>query len=535
MNDITTCFGPPGTGKTTYLSRQIERAADKFGPDDVIVASLTTTAAAEISSRNIPVSPEHIGTLHGICYRALGRPPLVYPTFKEFGETYGIKLTDPTKHGAQDDLDSPAYEEEYDEIYAEIDLLRARRIPEGIWPERTARLWNALRAWKQFTGTLDFTDMIELALDQFDHHPHNPAAIFYDEAQDGSALELALIKQWAAHTDHTIIAGDDDQTLYRWRGASVEDFLAFSERRITLSQSYRLPRAVWSLAQNWVQQVQVRHPKTYQPREEQGAVETCEATWSTRSLKPLLTELRELWQGDESIMILASCGYMLAPLLAELRKEGIPFHNPFRTKNGAWNPLRRGGKTVFPVDRVLAYSRLSTDVWGDDARPWTRHELAAWISAIDSKNLPHGSKKIIEKFKHDPSICPFDEVRSLLGPAFEPASRGDLHWFANSLLANRQNAHEFPLRVLSEYGRTALTSTPTITVGTIHSVKGGQADQVFLFPDLSFAGHHQYTSTLDGRDDVLRTLYVGITRARRRLVLCEPKSDLTVDWIPLDD
>lgn len=61
-------------------------------------------------------------------------------------------------------------------------------------------------------------------------------------------------------------------------------------------------------------------------------------------------------------------------------------------------------------------------------------------------------------------------------------------------------------------------------MGTIHSVKGGEADVVVLFPDLSAAGMRQWVGPWEGRDAVIRCFYVGMTRARETLVICQPGS-----------
>src|SRR5262245_9633760 len=65
-------FGPPGCGKTSYLEKQIAHAAGKFGNDRVMVTSFSKAAAAEIASRTDDIPREQIGTLHSICYRAIG-------------------------------------------------------------------------------------------------------------------------------------------------------------------------------------------------------------------------------------------------------------------------------------------------------------------------------------------------------------------------------------------------------------------------------------------------------------------------------
>jgi superfamily I DNA/RNA helicase len=72
-------------------------------------------------------------------------------------------------------------------------------------------------------------------------------------------------------------------------------------------------------------------------------------------------------------------------------------------------------------------------------------------------------------------------------------------------------------------GVELLQKPPQVIVGTIHSVKGGEADVVILFPDVSPQAFREYHSLeKDRRDAVLRMFYVGVTRAREELYLASP-------------
>jgi superfamily I DNA/RNA helicase len=71
-----------------------------------------------------------------------------------------------------------------------------------------------------------------------------------------------------------------------------------------------------------------------------------------------------------------------------------------------------------------------------------------------------------------------------------------------------------------------LLERPQVIVGTIHSVKGGEADVVILFPDLSQAGDAAYQRYGPPRDAVIRTFYVGMTRAREALYLADRTSTM---------
>jgi superfamily I DNA/RNA helicase len=73
-----------------------------------------------------------------------------------------------------------------------------------------------------------------------------------------------------------------------------------------------------------------------------------------------------------------------------------------------------------------------------------------------------------------------------------------------------------------------LKQTPRAIVGTIHSVKGGEADVVFLFPDLSRSAAKAYDGQGSTRDSVIRLFYVGVTRAREAVYICEPASNMMI-------
>jgi superfamily I DNA/RNA helicase len=80
--------------------------------------------------------------------------------------------------------------------------------------------------------------------------------------------------------------------------------------------------------------------------------------------------------------------------------------------------------------------------------------------------------------------------------------------------------------VAEAHGAETLTKTPQIIAGTIHSVKGGEADVVYLFPDLSYAGMTEWIG--NGTAAVRRLFYVGMTRSRESLILCQRASSRSV-------
>jgi hypothetical protein len=226
-------------------------------------------------------------------------------------------------------------------------------------------------------------------------------------------------------------------------------------------------------------------------------------------------------------MVLASCGYMLTPLIAELRANGIPFHNPFRAKAGQWNPLRSAG-------RLAAFLRAETSVWGDRARAWTWDDLRLWTEPLQAKGvLARGAKAAIEATCQEDrwgqtrgiEEVPLETLMTLLGAVSlrHPAFRGDTDWWERSLRASQAQKHKYPLEVYRRTGGRALVETPQLMIGTIHSFKGGEADHAVLLPDLSRTGMwHGWQPGGPGRDQIIRMGYVAATRARQTLTILEP-------------
>lgn len=530
-------FGPPGTGKTTYLTRQLNRAAEVVGPQNIMVASFTKAAAAEIAGRDTPLSDEQIGTLHSFCYRALGRPPMIdVKAWNEYAPQYALS------EYAEPNIDEMAVDATYsttgDELLAQAQLLRAKMVPVNLWPTYVQAFHRKWEDFKRETGTIDFTDMIELALRDTEAAPGEPLIGFFDEVQDFAPLELALVRKWAKRMDMVLLAGDDDQAIYGFKGAIPDAFLdppvPENQKRV-LKQSYRVPRAIQALAQAWIEKVSRREPKEYSPRDLEGEVRRIQAgNW--RHPEAMIEDAQRYLEAGKTVMFLTTCAYMLEPLKATLRKQGIPFHNPYRRRRGDWNPLRPGRGTS-TTERVLAFFRLhqaANPEWapGDPDTPtWRNDDFAMWTALVKASEVfKRGAKKAFEQLPADYYLRT-SQLWDVFNPGhFHMALYQDPDWLEAVLLASKAAAASFPLTVIRKHGTEALKETPQVIIGTIHSVKGGEADVVYLMPDLSQAGYQEWQAAGEQRDGVRRLFYVGMTRAKEVLVLCQPAGPLAVSF-----
>lgn len=553
--------GPPGCGKTSYVARQVKEVAiPKYGSGRVVLCSLTKAAAAEIVGRDTGVPPENVGTLHAHAFRALERPNLAETAenLKAWNEWCGVAAyrMDPSRVAADEVHEDAGATASYEggDLLAQAGVLRQRMTPEAMWPQHLAAFMAKWREFKDGRDLVDFTDMIEKCVEEVEFHPANPEVIMADEAQDMSTLEMKLLRKWGAHATSLVLVGDPDQSLYTWRGADPHSvFGTDPEGVIVRSQGFRVPEAVRAWAHDWIAQIPDRLPVDYLPRHEDpsdlgspvaiGSLESRPYTW--KAPDGLVDEAISEAYGSSprTVMILTSCSYMLAPIISRLRSLGVPFHNPYRRKAYSWNPLAgatRGGRE----HRVLSYLRPQPTAWGDDARLWTWDEVERWLDPIKSQgNLVRGAKSLV-KSKVAPDRfgesraqdqAPYADVMRLLADdeARQRVFEGDVDWWHERLNARDHDSQAYPIKVLREHGAAAIRQEPRIIVGTIHSVKGGEAEVVFVCPDLSAAGYWDgYKAGVETEPyaSIIRLFYVAATRARQDLRLCASGDTTTVQF-----
>lgn len=513
----TTVYGPPGTGKTTYATRRANDLAEEVGAGRVLLTSLTKAAAEELASRDTPIPRGNVGTLHAHAYRALDAPQIAEDatSLQEWDQGHRWRLS---KTRA---LDGP-FDSGNDSMLDKLNVLRAQMVPADLWPTPVRRFASAWSEWKTETNRLDFTDLLAECLEHGVYPQCDPRAVIVDEAQDHSRLEMALVRMWCDRADHHLIVGDPWQALYGWRGGDAAAFTDDADPHV-LGQSHRLPRAVQERATRWLSRTAPRGaPGTeYNARDAEGSVSGGPAM--SRMESAHLASRMD--RADGTTMALATCGYMLDPLLHEMRRRAELWHNPWRPTDGRWNPLNGAG-------RLRAFLRPDPDTYGDDAQPWNWRELATWLGPIKVRDLlVRGAKaKALAHAKDSNTgarLVGLDEIRDLFisEDSALAATCLDVRWLERLTPGKRPYAHE----VYHRRGGAALLETPTKIVGTIHSVKGGEADHVFLAPDLSRKGYDAM-GTRGGRAAITRQMYVGMTRARESLTLLTRSGPMAATW-----
>ena len=107
---------------------------------------------------------------------------------------------------------------------------------------------KALKEFKDARNKYDFTDMLVSFAESADKYCPRFDLTFLDEAQDLSPLQWDIAHALDKKSDKMYVAGDDDQAIYRWAGADVDQFINLEGGSETLSQAFRIPKKVHIIA-----------------------------------------------------------------------------------------------------------------------------------------------------------------------------------------------------------------------------------------------------------------------------------------------
>jgi superfamily I DNA/RNA helicase len=478
----TLLIGPPGTGKTTSCLDLVDQALhDGVDPNRIAYLAFTKKAATEATTRachRFDLTAKdfpYFRTLHSLAFRELALTRDEVMTTDDFQELGSVLGGYTFKNQYDETLErAPMGGGLGDKCLSLYGLARAHKIsPRKIW-ERSHqpgmdwptlhRFVATLDAYKAHNGKFDFSDFMDdcksiLDVDLF----------ILDEAQDLTNQQWVFAKQLAATAGKVYIAGDDDQAIFQWAGADLRRLFSIAGDRQVLPTSHRLPRQVFNLADRLVKRITPRFPKDWAPRDAEGMVKQA-------------VSLEQVDLSDGSWLLLGRNRHFLKDISAFCRAQGVVYKFDGRWSND--HPT---------VKAVIAYEQLRR---GDVL---TKRE-ARLVAKYAIADLSDDEK---ESYVWEDFLWPFEER-----PDWMTAMRrlGD-------------EAFEYIRRVRRR--GESLTKPGRIVISTIHGVKGGEADNVLLLPDMS---KKVYEGMLHDPAAEARVWYVAATRARQNLFVAAPKS-----------
>lgn len=264
-----------GSGKTGVLTHRIAHLIDDLGVSsyNILAITFTNKAAKEMRERvdrivGIGADAAWIMTFHAACVRILRR----YIDRLGYGTNFTIYDSDDQKNVIKEvckrlDIDTKKYKEKY--ILAEISNAKDNLIsPDEMYSSangqfvkmKIAEVYREYQQQLKNNNAVDFDDIINLTVQLFRDEPDVLKAyqdrfkyIMVDEYQDTNTAQFTLIHLLAGRSGNICVVGDDDQSIYKFRGANINNILNFERyfndaKVIKLEQNYRSSQNILNVA-----------------------------------------------------------------------------------------------------------------------------------------------------------------------------------------------------------------------------------------------------------------------------------------------
>lgn len=560
----------PGSGKTTVITHRVQYLTKEYGidPGDILVITFTRAAAEEMRERYEALtgggSRVTFGTFHSIFFRILKlayrytadnivREEQQMQFVRELAQAGGLEPEDENEFAAS--------------ILSEISSVKGERIalehyyskncPDAVFRQLYAGYEEKMRR----AGLIDFDDMMVLCLELFTERKDILSAwqrryryILIDEFQDINRLQYEIVRMLAKPEDNLFIVGDDDQSIYRFRGAKPEIMLGFERDypgagRILLDVNYRSTEEIVAPALRLIGENQKRFSK---------AIHT-----TGRHGKNVITKL---WQdpGEENlaiareIQLYLQSGVRPGDIAVLYRTNAGPrflmeklmeYNLPFRTRDTVPNLYEHWiSRNILTYIRIAMGSRAREDILQVINRPKryiSRDAMPDETVSFEKMKVFYADKdwiaERIESLEGDlraiarmSPLAAVNYIRQGMGydeylieyAAFRRMRPEELLETADELKESAAGFKTFDewFAHIEAYKEELLrqaaqrrTETDAITLATMHSAKGLEFPIVYILDANEGITPHSRAMLDEDMEEERRLFYVAMTRAKTRL------------------
>lgn len=563
----------PGSGKTTVLlcriSRLLERGLAK--PQEILALTFSKAAAEEMKTRfeNLNgASGVSFGTFHSIFFRIL-RSRYGWNVEQIFQEEERRSILRNSIEAEKWDI--PDLEEYISQFFSQLSLMNSeleqpnRFTPVGMPVEEFRKLYRAYEGYKERHEKLDFDDMLTQCYQLLredaaarEYWQRKYKFILVDEFQDVNQAQFACLQILAEKHQNLFVVGDDDQSIYAFRGARPDFLLHFptlypAAKKVTLNTNYRSTERIVNLAERVIGNNEVRFVKNMKGIGEAGDKVTFflaedaakEAAHIAEKIGRLLDEGVPLIE----IAVIYRTNLQGGAFARELYKRGIPYD--LRDNSGNvyehWvakdllaylllaeneesdsalrrilnKPKRYIGKDLLAEAEAMPYTLLRSFFVCPSLKGWQEENLENLRIDLNQirKRTPYDALKYIRK------VIGYDEYLEEFA-AYRRTSAQVLQEIADEIMETakdcadvrsfREQLERLSLQ-MKEQSRKKGQKRNGVALMTMHGAKGLEFRAVFL-PSL-VEGIVPHEKGMDTIAEERRLFYVAMTRASEKLCL----------------
>lgn len=565
----------PGSGKTSVIVERTAYMTNEGGisPANILVVTFSRAAAKEMKERFLKFTgqeytPITFGTFHGVFYGILKQA---------YGFTASNILLEEEKMAILRELalnygGELAEEGDFsEEIAKEISVVKGNRISleyyySACCPDEVFRqIYREYVKACQTRRKLDFDDMILYCYDLFDKRKDILAAwqnkfqyILVDEFQDINQLQYDIVKLLAKPQDNLFIVGDDDQSIYHFRGARPEIMLNFTKdypnaETVTLDVNYRCSKRILASAMQVIGTNKKRFQKhLHTPNQEGNPVKIREFENPREEYLQVVSELRNrLEQGEklEDTAILLRTNQEAEGLVGALMERQVPFNMKEKLPNlfHHWicrnilaylrfasgdesrknfvefmnRPNRYISRDAVSLSPVLSFEQLK-EFYKD--KDWMCDRITTLethlrilrglspFAAINFIRKGMGYEEYLREYAEYRKIKP-EELSEILDRLTDSTKGMDT-------LREWEEYIEDYTQKLEEQAKKQEQEREGVLISTLHGVKGLEYDKVYILNVNEGSMPYKKAVLEPAVEEERRLFYVGMTRARKELDLC---------------
>ena len=592
-----------GSGKTRVLVHRIAWLIDVEGvsPHGILAVTFTNKAAAELRARtesllNVSARSMWVGTFHSLAHRLLrmhwaeANLPQNFQIIDGDDQVRLIKRI--MKAQDIDEKKWPARQAAWFINGQKDEGRRAREVADGedLYQITHKRIYQAYEEVCDEGGLLDFAELLlrshELWLNDANllaHYQQRFSHLMVDEFQDTNTIQYAWLRVLAGKTGKVMAVGDDDQSIYGWRGAKIENIHQFTEdftavATVRLEQNYRSTQTILDAANGLIQRNTNRLGKDLWSQGDKGEPIKVYAGFNDLDEARFIAERIQQWIEEGGSANEAAILYRSNAQSRVLEEALLRLNIPYQIY---------GGQRFFEraeVKNALAYMRLMEDRHSDPAfervvntptrgigdktlegiRQLARaNQTSLWQAAKDG--LAGGTFTARVNGAVGSFVALIDEMADAVAPMqlneladhillasglmdFHSQERGErglarkenlqelvsaCRQFSGDLVFPFEDSDRAEVSVLQEFldqmtldaGDRQSAQGPSVQMMTLHSAKGLEFPLVFLGGMEEGLFPHRMSSEDPGRlEEERRLAYVGITRAMQELYLTYAES-----------
>ena len=413
-------FAGAGSGKTRVLTHKIAYLIKEIGlpPENILAVTFTNKAAQEMKSRvidlvDINISGINIGTFHSISAHIL-RKEIHLLGYENTFTIYDQQDSKAVVKMAIKDLNLDI--KQYDPKAYQTKISNAKNslqskiyfddIAESINDKRFVQIYERYQNILKTNNCVDFDDLLILPIQLFNEFPNRLEYyqkkfqyILVDEYQDTNKPQFEFIYKISFNHKDIFVVGDDDQSIYGWRGADISNILNFKEAFgdasiIKLEQNYRSTKTI--LEASWAvvsKNINRAEKKLWTDNSEGEKIDILSSSDERFEAKEILKHILKSNKDFDKIAILYRTNSQSRPIEDELRKGGVPYQII-------------GGVKFYDrkeIKDVLAYLKLIVN--NNDSVSFSR------VINFPARGIGKGTLDKIEKFSNDNNVSSFDVIK----------------------------------------------------------------------------------------------------------------------------